>query len=147
MKSETKIKKWGIKQWKDEAWKWFSIWVRLKYCDYGGGLICYTCLKRGFWKGDGFQAGHFNQGRLNSILLNEKEVRPQCYECNCCRYGEQHEFGERLRKEIGEEEFKKVKQQKHKTVKFTKKDWMEKASHYQLEAVKLANEKSLIINI
>ena len=145
MKIETKIKKWGIKQWKAEAWKFFSIWTRLKYSDKNGYVYCYTCGKRMFWKNDGAQAGHFNQGRRNSILLNEKEVRPQCYECNYYYYGKQHEFGERLRKEIGEEEFKKVKQQKHKTVKFTKKYWMEKANYYQREAVKLAFDKNLII--
>jgi len=145
MKQETKIEKWGIKQWKDEAWKWFSIWVRLKHANFFGRVKCYTCNKVGYWKGDGFQAGHFNGGRLNAILLNEKEVRPQCYTCNCCKYGEQHEFGEKLRKEIGEDEFQKVKKQKHEEVKMTKKDWMEKANYYQNEAIKISNEKGLDI--
>lgn len=145
MLQETKIEKWGVKRWRQEAWKWFSIWVRLFYSDQDGYLTCYTCPERGFWKGDSFQAGHFNQGRTNSILLHEKEVRPQCYSCNCCRYGEQHAFGERLRKEIGEEEFQEVKRQKHKQVKYSKKDWMGFASHYQCESVKIANQKNLII--
>lgn len=145
MKIETKIEKWGIKEWKAEAWKYFSIWIRLKYADKDGYCYCYTCGKKVYWKGENLQAGHFNQGRLNAYLLNEKEVRPQCYECNCCRYGEQHEFGEKLRKEIGEEEFKKVKQLKHKTIKYTKQDWIAFASHYQCEAVKLAVNKNLII--
>jgi hypothetical protein len=145
MKNETKIKKWGIKEWKAEAWKWFSIWVRLFYSDKDGYVKCYTCGKRMFWKGEDAQAGHFNQGRSSAVLLHEKEVRPQCYSCNCCRYGEQHEFGERLRKEVGEKEFQEIKKQKHKTIKYGKKDWINFASHYQCEAVKLSNEKCLII--
>jgi hypothetical protein len=143
MKESTKIKKWGIKEWKKDSWDWFSKYIRLKYSDKEGYCYCYTCDKRMFWKGDGAQAGHFNQGRGNSILLNEKEVRPQCEICNCYHYGEQHEFGERLRKEIGEKEFQEVKRQKHKQVKYGKKEWMNLAFHYQKKTEKLLQEKSL----
>lgn len=145
MKLSTKQKKWGTKQWKNEAWKWFSIYVRLFYCENNGYLYCYTCKKRMFWKGEGCQCGHFQAGRGNSVLLDFKGVRPQCDGCNVWRYGEQYIFGKNLEKEVGEKKVMELKRKKHQTKKVSKKDWEEKAMHYQLKAVKLAVKKNLEI--
>ena len=140
-----KTKKKKKIDWKGRAWKWFSIWVRLLHADGFGRVKCYTCTAILFWKGEGLQAGHFQGGRNNSLLLDEKGVRPQCYACNCCRGGEQYIFGKLLEAEIGEEEVMELRRKRTQTKKVSPKEWEELASHYQLEAVKIAVEKGLEI--
>lgn len=108
---------------RDKCWDMFSEMIRAKYADWRGYVRCYTCGKVGRWKGDRFQAGHFTCGRGNSILFDEQQIRVQCYQCNCCNHGEQDEFGQRLRREIGEESVKQIKKRKHETVKYSKKDY------------------------
>ena len=131
--------------WKGRAWDWFSIFIRLFYADQWGYVNCYTCGKRMFWKKDGAQAGHFQGGRGNAVLLDEKGVRVQCYACNCGRSGEQYIFGKNLEKEIGEEEVMELRRKRTQTKKVSPKEWEAFASHYQLEAVKIATEKGLEI--
>ena len=77
-KFKKKTKRKRRKNWKKEAWKWFSIYVRLKYANKSGYVKCYTCSKVLFWKGEGMQAGHFQGGRGNAVLLDEEGVRVQC---------------------------------------------------------------------
>ena len=143
---KTKKKKEKKVNWKKECWKWFSIYIRLKYANFFGRVKCYTCDKVMWWKGNGAQAGHFQGGRTNSVLLDERGVRVQCYACNCGRSGEQYIFGKNLEKEIGEEAVMELKKKKHETVKVSPKEWEQYASHYQAEAVKLAVKKGLEIN-
>lgn len=131
------------KNWKKIAWRWFSIYIRLKYSDNYGRVSCYTCGKRDEWKN--MQAGHFQGGRGNAVLLDEKGVRVQCYACNCCRGGEQYIFGKNLEKEIGEEEVMELRRKRHQTKSVSQKEWEKKASHYLCEAVKIAIEKNLEI--
>jgi hypothetical protein len=81
------MKKQKISTAKTSAWKWFSIYIRLKYSD-NGICTCVSCEKRGYWKGDGFQAGHMiAKGKGNGIYFLEEVVRPQCSECNGPRGG------------------------------------------------------------
>ena len=124
-------KKTKKKNWKKEAWKWFSIFIRLKYANFFGRLKCYTCNEVHYWKKDGMQAGHFQGGRGNSVLLDEEQVRPQCYACNCGRGGEQYIFGKNLEKEYGFEKVEEFKKRRGKTLKVSEKEWEEKASYYQ----------------
>lgn len=68
-----------IKRAKEKAWKAFSEWIRRKDAvnDYNR---CVTCGDVKHWKE--LQAGHFVDGRNNSVLFNEDLVFPQCYHCN-----------------------------------------------------------------
>jgi hypothetical protein len=130
---------------KEEAWKWFSIYVRLKHADNYGYVNCYTCGRRMFWKKDGCQAGHFQGGRGNAVLLDEEQVRPQCYACNCGRSGEQYIFGKNLEREYGEKKVQEMRKKRHLKKKVNPKEWEQFASYYQLEAVKIATNKFLEI--
>ena len=71
---------------KAKAWKWFSLYRRLKCCIETTGTsdwcICVTC-KRRVQNIDGqLHAGHAIAGRNNTILLNEELVWGQCSGCN-----------------------------------------------------------------
>lgn len=83
----------------------FSLYIRNKYAS-GGYVSCYTCTKVGFVKE--MQCGHFLSRRHLSVRWDENNVRPQCVSCNIFNQGQQHLFGKRLEKELGENEINKL---------------------------------------
>lgn len=127
---------------RNKAWDAFSILVRVMASDNDGNVSCYTCNRRMYWKGEGAQAGHFNQGRGNADLFDLTQVRVQCYACNVGRYGEQFKFGERLRKEIGEKEFQKVLKRRHKIKPISKKEFEQLEQEFKEKTLKLIQYKN-----
>jgi len=111
------------KSLRNKCWDAFSEMVRSKASDWKGEVRCYTCGATGRWKGDRFQAGHFQSGRCNAILFDEEQIRVQCYSCNCCKAGEQYEFGKKLEKEYGIDKVKEFKKRRHQTLKYSPKDY------------------------
>ncbi len=134
-----------LKKNKDEAWKWFSILIRLTYANIHGIVFCYTCGRKMFWKGEGAQAGHFQGGRGSGVLFEAKGVRVQCYACNCGRGGEQYKFGKNLEEEIGEAEVRKLEQEKYKMNKYTAKEYKAMSKVFKIKAEEIAKEKRLEI--
>jgi hypothetical protein len=57
---------------KDKAWSWFSKYIRLKNADEFGWCVCITCGIPKFWKE--IHAGHYVDGRNNTVLLDRKSV-------------------------------------------------------------------------
>lgn len=75
-----KIKKESLSKLKEQVWKWFSIYIRLREADWRGYAKCVTCGAVKYWKlGD---AGHFVPGRSNAILFEDRGVHFQCKRCN-----------------------------------------------------------------
>lgn len=77
-------KKSPLAKAKEDCWKAFSIYIRTRDCirfrnklDEG---MCVTCKR--IYPFKELQAGHFIQGRKNSVLLDERIVYTQCYSCN-----------------------------------------------------------------
>jgi hypothetical protein len=69
-----------LKKAKEKAWKVFSLFIRLKYSNSFGDCRCVTCGTVKHYKE--MHAGHFIDGRNNSVLYNEDLVYPQCFHCN-----------------------------------------------------------------
>lgn len=70
----------SISSLKKKAWKVFSPYIRKRDADKNGYVACCTCGRVKHWKeGD---AGHFIDGRRNSILYDERNVHFQCKPCN-----------------------------------------------------------------
>jgi hypothetical protein len=127
---ETKIKEWTLKRWKDECWKYASIYNRRKDLpkgsDYGR---CCTCGKVIHWQeGD---AGHFQGGRGNSVLFHDKGTHLQCKECNGPKSGEQYKYGLYLEKRYGIEEVKYQQQLRYQTKKYSKQDFIKMIEDYK----------------
>ena len=80
----------------------FSKYIRLKDANALGFVDCYTCGVTKQWQKDGMQAGHFMSRKHTITRWDERNVKPQCYTCNCHYYGRQYEFGLALNKEYGE---------------------------------------------
>ena len=75
-----KKKKPSVSKLKKKLWKLFSLYIRQRDADYRGIATCVSCGKQKHWKeGD---AGHFIDGRHNSILFDPRNVNFQCKGCN-----------------------------------------------------------------
>jgi hypothetical protein len=79
----------------------FSEYIRRKHSDKNGIVKCYTCNKKAYWKGEGMQNGHFISRYSRILRWDENNCRPQCYACNCMRYGQNYVFAMNLNKEFG----------------------------------------------
>ena len=74
-------------QAKAETWRLFSLYIRYRDSLKTTGTLtecaCVTCGRvKPTRARNGIQAGHFIQGRHNSIIYDERQVRGQCQYCN-----------------------------------------------------------------
>lgn len=83
---------------RDEADKWFSLYIRKKYSD-GAESKCFTCSHTGPWKS--FDCGHFISRGKYLTRFEEMNARPQCGGCNGPGKGKPKTFEARLRLELG----------------------------------------------
>lgn len=124
---------------KDKAWKYFSLYIRVRDCikttGYVDSGICYTCGVRLPIKK--LQAGHLVAGRTNSILFQEEAVRSQCLGCNFFKAGESGIFAIKLAGEIGIEKVKEFQKQKDDLVKYSEQDYLDIADKYKKKWEKL----------
>lgn len=76
-----------------------SRYVRRKAADKDGYCECYTCNRK--LPVSQMQAGHYIP-RGNQLLRFDidRNLRPQCPECNCINYGKIAEYGKRLELEM-----------------------------------------------
>ena len=146
------VKKTGFKRGKtekqkarDRADKWFSRFIRLKNAfDYGGTIVtrCYTCNKT--YNVKNLDCGHYINREHISVRFNENNARPQCTYCNHYRSGKHFDFGVKLAKEIGVEEFDNLRQ----LAMFTDNDnelyFREQAEFYRKNVNEIIKEKNII---
>ena len=135
-----RAKKQGLSRIKKKAWTEYSRYIRLKYADKNGYVMCITCGTIKHWKK--LQAGHLLDGRCNSILFEEAITFPQCYGCNCMKSGNKEVFIPWFIDTYGRDFYEKMRRQKNKTVKFSYSDLEEKYEHYKKLAKELEDEKT-----
>ena len=123
---------------KQKVWEVFSMYIRLKYAGKKGNEICYTCGIVKNWKD--MQAGHGFSGRGNSILFDERIVRPQCKRCNIFLRGNYDIFHAKLIKEYGKDFLNEINKLKKTIKKFTQSELRELYEHYKREVEKLLNK-------
>ena len=71
---------------KATAWKWFSLYIRLRDSFSGGYVRCCTCsIIKPFRE---IQAGHyFTQGAYKRLVFTEQNCHAQCVSCNHYKSG------------------------------------------------------------
>ena len=109
----------------------FSEYIRRKYADKKGIVKCYTCEKKAYWKGQGMQNGHFISRSSRILRWNEDNCRPQCYACNCHRYGQQYIFAQNLNKEFGYDKAAELLQKSRQLIKQADFELIELIDHYK----------------
>lgn len=124
--------------------KWFSLYIRAKYADGNGFVKCYTCGSIHFWRrgrGTHIECGHFQKRKNKTLRFSEINCRPQCFKCNYELQGNDHEFENRLRAEIGDGMVNILKATKSQ--KLDKFLLSVKIDHYKSEFEKLRELKQL----
>ena len=110
----------SLSWYKQKAWTEFSRMIRLEAVDLKTGLVsCVTCSRKALWN-DGMQAGHFIDGRYNSVIFYERGVHVQCYACNIIYNGRKDEYFLFMEKSYGREEIDKQMRMKWENVSFTR---------------------------
>lgn len=71
---------------KETAWKWFSLYIRLRDSFEGGYIKCCTCDSYKHFRD--IQAGHFlSRGAYKRIVFDERNCHAQCVACNHFKSG------------------------------------------------------------
>lgn len=99
-----------------KAWKVTSLYVRTE-----SKGRCYTCNK--VYPIEKLHAGHLIE-KLGAaaIYFDLDGIRGQCYRCNRQLHGNKDIFGQKLRKEIGEERVNNLYKKSRKTKVWTKNE-------------------------
>ena len=80
---------------KQKAWDAFAKYIKVRDCLETTGLafvgVCITCKKQ--FHISILDAGHFNSGRRNAVLFQEKGVHAQCkHWCNRALHGDHKKY-------------------------------------------------------
>lgn len=131
----------SISTLKKKAWKLFSEWIRRKDADNEGVVSCVTCSWRGPWKES--QAGHFIDGRNNTVLFDERLVHVQDARCNVFLKGNKVAYTAFMMRKFGYtvtqiEEFNNLR---HKTRQMKRCDYEALITDYTMKLEEL-NKKA-----
>lgn len=79
-----------------DLWKIFSKYIRSKDADWKGYITCFTCPTTDDWRT--FDAGHYIPKATSGSYLKfyERNVHPQCINCNRLKGGNYTEYKNRL---------------------------------------------------
>lgn len=114
----------SLSRHKEEAWKAFSLYIRTRDClktmDRTDMGKCVTCNQPFPRTGQGcLQAGHFLDGRNNSILFDERAVHAQCWQCNQVEGGKKDEYLYFMLQTYGQEVVDELRSQKQLSLKLS----------------------------
>ena len=127
---ERKPKKKSLVKYKKETWAEFSRYIRMKYADENGMVVCVTCGAVKHYRDQ--QAGHFLDGRRNSVLFDERNVHPQCVKCNMFNGGAKVAYYDYMRGRYGQEVIDELKLLDKQERKFTVIELQEMAKRYKM---------------
>jgi hypothetical protein len=81
-----------------------------------------------------FDAGHYyNANNHWAVRFDEQNVHGQCVECNQHNHGRLIEYGIRLEKLIGEDEFTILREKAYQLRKFTREELKEIIAYYKVK--------------
>jgi hypothetical protein len=131
----------SLKSAKKRAYDAFSIYLRTLWT-LKGFATCYTCDKQCFLKGrPGIRVtvGHWVEGHHAVSYINEDYVRPQCYRCNMMMGGNQGEFRDRIRKELGDKKVDQLLLKARESVDISAQEYLQKQAYYKEALARLNN--------
>lgn len=123
---------------KKDLWPIFSLHQKLVHSSDGKWCQCYTCEKPLEIGTTNCQGGHcLSKAVYKNLYFDERAVRPQCYYCNINLGGMHYDFCEKLKQEIGVDEFNAMKATGRDTVKRYRDWYIEKIEYYTAEIERL----------
>jgi len=127
----------SLSKLKKDAWDWCSKYIRLKYSKKGYvQCITCSCIK----KIKEMQTGHYVSRSYLSTFFDEKNIHPQCYQCNICRKGNLDEYALWLISTYGEGILEKLNKKKWEQVKYTRQDYENFIERYKSKIKRLKDD-------
>ena len=121
--------------YKKRLWDIFSKYIRRKYADHAGNLVCVTCGEVKHWKQ--MHAGHYIAKNMGSgIYFEEKNVHPQCPRCNLWLRGNLAQYALFLLKTYGPQILEELDALRRSDVQLREPWYLEKISEYTEKANK-----------
>jgi hypothetical protein len=124
---------------KAKAWELLSQIIRLENADEVGWVSCVSCGSLKFWKD--LQAGHWVDGRKNSILFDRRGIWPQCSKCNVALNGNKIEYSKFMSEKVGVDVMEELRIQKWKDISWTADELEDRIDAYRIELKRLVKEK------
>ncbi|MFP4461620.1 MAG: recombination protein NinG [Thermotogota bacterium] len=118
---------------KEELWRLFSLWIRQKEADENGIVRCSTCGAFRHWRY--LDAGHYMSRRHLSTKYNEKNVHPQCKQCNGPYSGEQALMARFIDKKYGLGTAQHLEYTSRRESHWTRFDYILKIQEYKQKLV------------
>ena len=119
----------GVKYYDGKLWKVFSEYIRRRDANTDGMVKCYTCPAVKHWKE--LHAGHFVTRTAKAVKFDEKNVQPQCPNCNAFQGGMSYQFGLNLDRDYGQGTAESLEAQRHSIIKRKPADYEELIASYQ----------------
>ena len=101
-------RKKSVKSLKNKLDIKFSIYIRNKYADWRGYVKCVTCNKTRMWN-DRIDAGHFISRGKQATRYDERNVHPQCKDCNGFKSGNMINYYQFMENTYGREVIDELK--------------------------------------
>lgn len=135
MSLKAALSKKDTKTAKDTAWKWFSLYIRLRDAMQNGYVKCCTCSVIKHFKID-MSAGHYyTKGAFKRIEFDERNVHSQCfYSCNKMKSGNLSIYTEYMKNRYGTEIFDQLHLANRLNPILGESDYREMAKKYRLLA-------------
>ena len=109
----------------------FSVYIRMYYATHEGYVECFTCGVIIPWQES--DCGHFIDRQHSAVRFNEKNCRPQCYDCNRMKGGMSEVFEQRLRDDFGDEEIDKLIEMSRDETSYSDAEYKEEIHKYTLK--------------
>lgn len=126
---------------KEAAWKAFSNYIRTRDCIRFSGDIhegyCVTCWRTYPFKE--LQAGHFIDGRGNSVLFDERIVYTQCFGCNIKKKGNYVEYFVFMEREWGRKKIDEFRDLKAEVKPYKEHDFRELEEEFKRKTKELTD--------
>lgn len=132
------VKTWGATKLKNETARALQLAVRMESADGNGNCRCVTCGVVKHYKQ--MQGGHFVGGRTNAILFDERNVHPQCVQCNHHLGGNQVAYMQFMLAKYGQEVIDAIRRNKNTPTKLSREELIDLRKSY-MERVRVQRER------
>jgi len=115
--------------YKEQAWKFASLYIRQINADQRGFVKCITCPTIQHWKN--MDAGHYKKRANMATFLYEKNLGVQCHHCNRNLDGNTPEFEKYIINTYGRDELDYIIDLSNSIQKYTWFELAEIATEYK----------------
>lgn len=126
-------------EWKDEADKWFSEFIRLRDSDHNGIATCITSEYRAHWRD--MDAGHYISREIEALRYDEKNCHAQSRLANRFQGGQFKDHGFRIEEKYGRGTCHALRQKATRICRHTTADYKFIAETYKERVMNIKDKE------